>query len=74
MSEFNPHGNRTANGVVIAEGMKVLDYDYREGVVIADRYATMHEHNACREDHWFEVQHDDGSTKDFNGERMKALP
>lgn len=73
MSEFNPHANKTANGVVITVGLKVLDYDYVEGVVIADRYATMHEFGSCREDHWFEVRHADGSTKDFNGDRLKAI-
>lgn len=68
--QFNPHGNRTADGKVVTEGMAVLDYDRQPGVVIADRYGLMHEHGHCRDDHWFEVRRDDGTTKDFNGERL----
>jgi hypothetical protein len=70
---FNPHGNKTANGKVITEGMAVRDYDYQIGIVVADRYGTMHEYNSCRDDHWFEVKRGDGTTKDFNGERLIAL-
>jgi hypothetical protein len=33
---FNPHGNRTANGVVITEGLEVFTNELRVGKVVAD--------------------------------------
>lgn len=36
---FNPHRNRTSNGVVISPGMRVRDYDRNEGEVVTDDYA-----------------------------------
>lgn len=42
---FNPHHNTTADGVVITLGMKVIDYDRRPGVVIADRSSSAY--NCC---------------------------
>lgn len=35
---FNPHSNKTVNGVLITVGLKVLDYDFREGLVLSDDY------------------------------------
>jgi hypothetical protein len=84
---FNPHGNKTANGVVITEGLRVLDYNRREGTVVADRDATRYmcpavdgstadpETPGCRHDHWFDVKPDEGQDGGgmFNGDRLKAI-
>lgn len=37
---FNPHAEKTSDGVVITLGMRVTDYDRKTGTVIADRDAT----------------------------------
>lgn len=37
---FNPHNEKTSDGVVIVEGMRVLDYNRELGTVIADRDFT----------------------------------
>lgn len=70
---FNQCENRTANGRLIVRGMRVLDYNRREGVVGRDTYTLMHELGHCRGDHWFEVTTDTGGWGDFNGDRLLAL-
>jgi hypothetical protein len=37
---FNPHGEKTSDGVVITLGMRVLDYNRNTGTVTRDRDAT----------------------------------
>jgi hypothetical protein len=37
---FNPHGEKTFDGVVVTLGMRVTDYDRKVGTVVADRDAT----------------------------------
>lgn len=40
MTTFNPHANRTSDGVVITVGLKVIDYDRQSGTVVSDRDNT----------------------------------
>lgn len=72
---FNTHGNKTSNGVVITEGMKVRDYNFDEGVVITDNDNDTYRCNEgyCRGDHWFDVALPGGGTSYMNGERLFAL-
>lgn len=73
---FNPHGNKTTDGVLIVEGLKVRDYDWETGTIVKDDTSPyMCENDYCGEDHWFLVERDgDRSPKSFNGSRMVALP
>jgi|1185.fasta_scaffold1201846_1 hypothetical protein len=41
--QFNPHGEKTSDGVVITLGMRVLDYNRRTGTVVRDRNATRYQ-------------------------------
>jgi hypothetical protein len=36
MPHFNPHGNKTSNGITIVAGLKVTDYDRQPGTVVTD--------------------------------------
>lgn len=45
---FNPHRERTSNGVVIVPGLKVRDYNRDITTVVADNDATEHKCNATR--------------------------
>lgn len=70
----NPHDNKTDNGVVITIGMRVRDYDYKDGMVVADRdNGSRCADGECGLDHWFDVKRDDGTTGMFNGTRLLAL-
>lgn len=72
-SGFNPHGNVTADGVLITLGMPVTDYDRRIGWIAADLTSpSMCENGYCKGDHWFEVEHGDQSTGMFNGTRVES--
>lgn len=73
--EFNPHDNTTSDGVVITLGMWVTDYDRRLGKVVGDTTSNIRHDGAwCHDDHWFEVEHPDGSTGMFNGTRLLSRP
>ena len=66
---------RTSNGVAIRAGLRVLDYDRKEGSV---GHAQFTRGGSCDPggeyfNGWFEVVRDDGSTRLFNGERLRAL-
>lgn len=70
---FNPHGNKTSDGVVITQGMAVTDYDMLTGTVVADdTSAFRHDNNYCSGEHWFTVERDDGTTKEFDGSRLRS--
>ena len=55
---FNVHGNKTSNGVTIVKGLKVLNYDYVEGVVLSDDHEREYMCNCAH-------QHDNDLTEDF---------
>lgn len=89
VTSFNPHINVTSDGVVITLGLRVLDYDRREGTVVGDSSnRTVNccggQHPTenmsvqgcdmyCRHDHWFDVRNDEGQVKEFNGERLQSI-
>jgi hypothetical protein len=68
---FNPHQNKTLDGHVVTEGMKVWDYNLRVSVVRTDTYWRRCTDNpdapyaGCEGDHWF-----DCSGGYFNASRM----
>lgn len=79
--EFNPHGNKTADGVLIVRGLRVVDNNYDVGTVEADD----HDGDYGREDqHWFRVVLDyipnapsysgnrHGGYRTMNGERLST--
>lgn len=84
MTTFNPHANRTSDGTVITEGLRVIDYNRRPGTVVKDRDAREYTcplvnpdltYDGCHNDHWFDVQPDDANFGSgmFNGERLQAI-
>jgi hypothetical protein len=78
---FNPHGNRTADGVLITVGLVVWTNEMEVGIVRSDDDASAYgcclgSHGdadpcpkSCRHDHWFTVDTRRGS-KSFNGELL----
>lgn len=86
---FNPHGDKTANGVLIVPGLRVIDYNRRPGTVVRDRDASRGACEAVNPDvasyhpchngwtvptHWYDVKGDDvGGGGMFDATRMKAL-
>jgi hypothetical protein len=66
MSAFNPHRNRTIDGVPVTPGLAVWDYNLNLSVVTSDPDAGgMRCPDYCGKDHWFATT--GGS---FNGSRM----
>jgi hypothetical protein len=67
MSEtFNPHRNRTQNGVIITLGLRVKDYDFRIGTVIADDNADK-EYLCCNGVHKDNEKGDKSGQSSFGG-------
>lgn len=70
---FNPHGNKTIDGVLVTPGLWVWDYNLRLSQVQSDNYASAVRgctamgatFDGCRSDHWFNTT---GGL--FNGSRM----
>jgi hypothetical protein len=52
---FNPHGNRTIDGIPITKGLRVWDYDLRAGTVVADEHDGDH---GFEDQHWYRVCRD----------------
>lgn len=75
MPDFNPHGDKTSNGITIVLGLRVKDYDWKIGRVVGDYDTTTHEirGDQCPGDHWFKIEREDGSTSMMNGTRLLAL-
>lgn len=65
----------TSNGVPITPGLRVLDYDQRKGHVVAPQFMATSSLAPGGEyfDGWYHVEADGGSTRLFNGSRLKAL-
>lgn len=73
--DFNPHDNKTSDGVVITLGMWVTDYDMRIGKVVGDSTSNIqHDNGWCEGDHWFDVECIDGNVGMFNGTRLQSRP
>lgn len=85
MSEraFNPYGNRTADGVLITEGLRVMDNNLDVGTVTADDHDGDH---GRHEDHWYRIELDHipgspdysgnkapGVVRSMNGERLSTI-
>lgn len=79
---FNPHGNRTADGVLIVVGLRVLDNNLDTGTVVEDQ----HDGDTGRErQHWYKVELDhspaapsysrnrSGGYAVMNGERLTTV-
>lgn len=65
----------TSNRVPITPGLRVLDYDQRNGAVVAPQFMATSSLAPGGEyfDGWYHVEADKGSTRLFNGSRLKAL-
>lgn len=65
----------TSNGTPITPGLRVLDYDQRKGHVVAPQFMATSALAPGGEyfDGWYYVEADEGSTRLFNGSRLKAL-
>lgn len=78
---FNPHGNLTADGVLIVPGLRVLDNNYDVGTVTLDEHDG--DHGRANE-HWYRVELDyipgapdysgnrHGGYRVMNGERLST--
>lgn len=64
---FNPHGEKTSDGVVVTLGMRVLDYDRRPGTVVRDRDATEYKCRAVNPDVTAEWSNPDADPPCHNG-------
>jgi len=64
---FNPHGNRTSDGVLITPGLRVMDNNLDVGTVTLDE----HDGDYGREtDHWYRVELDYiPGAPDYSGNR-----
>jgi hypothetical protein len=64
MTEFNPTRARTIDGVLVTEGLRVIDYDLNKGEVRAA------DHIAADGTAWFRITLDRGGSSVMDGLRM----
>jgi hypothetical protein len=78
---FNPHRNKTSNGVLITKGLKVLDYNHNETTVVSDRDTSPYrccanEETGLSADDEAQIQHtrDNDLVRDNNGQSGTCGP
>lgn len=72
MSIFNPHGNVTADGVLITEGLEVFTNELEVGKVVEDPHGSQGERCCLKAEHVGQLRNEIGTFTDHSKQECDA--